>query len=108
MLQQAWRVPGARNLPPLMVLQAAGLLALALVELGETDRARAVCADVRETAAQVEQAWGEGAAAALAMVRLAEGRLAAATDPAAAVARPGTAPSSWPSTGARPRCWWAG
>ena len=84
-LQQTWQVPVRRDLPPLMVLQTAGLLALAVAELGEFDRASAVCAAVRDMASEAEQAWGEGAAAALAMVRLAEGRLAAVTDPAAAV-----------------------
>jgi len=85
LLLQAWQVPARRNLPPSMVLQAAGLLALALVELGDTDQANAVCADVREAASQAEQAWGDGAAAALAMLRLAEGLLASAKDPATAV-----------------------
>jgi LuxR family maltose regulon positive regulatory protein len=85
-LQRAWEVPARRELPPLMVLQTAGLLALAVAELGQPDRASAVCAAVRDTASEAERAWGEGAAAALAMVRLAEGRLTAAKDPAAAVA----------------------
>ena len=49
-LQQAWDVPARRLVPPFFLLQAAGLLALALVQLGETDRAHAVLADVRETA----------------------------------------------------------
>jgi LuxR family maltose regulon positive regulatory protein len=84
-LQRAWEVPARRKLPSLMVLQTAGLLALAVAELGESDRAAAVCAAVRDMAIEAEHAWGEGAAAALAMVRLAEGRLAAATDPAKAV-----------------------
>ncbi len=85
-LQQAWQVPARRNLPPLMVLQAAGLLALALIELGLPDRAEAVCADVRELASHTEQTWGDGSAAALAMLRFAEAQLAAAHDPAAALA----------------------
>jgi len=84
-LQQAWQVPVRRDLPPLMVLQTAGLLALAVAELGESDRSAAVCAAVRDMASEAEQAWGEGAAAALAMVRLAEGRAVAATDPATGV-----------------------
>jgi len=85
-LQQAWDVPARRLVPPFFVLQAAGLLALALVSLGEIERAHAVLADVRETAIQAEQAWGDGAAAALAMVRLAEGQLIATTDSAGALA----------------------
>jgi LuxR family maltose regulon positive regulatory protein len=85
-LQKAWQIPGRGTMPPLMVLQAAGLLALAVAELGQPARASAVCAAVRETADEAERTWGEGAAAALAMVRLAEGRLLADADPAAAVA----------------------
>ncbi|MEV6492924.1 LuxR C-terminal-related transcriptional regulator [Actinoplanes sp. NPDC051633] len=85
-LQQAWQFPVRPDLPPLMVLQTAGLLALAVAELGESDRASAVCAAVRDIASEAEQAWGEGAAAALAMLRLAEGRLALVRDPTAAVA----------------------
>jgi LuxR family maltose regulon positive regulatory protein len=90
-LQQAWDVPARRLVPPFFVLQAAGLLALALVGLGETDRAHSVLADVRETAIEAERAWGDGAAAALAMVRLAEGQLIAVTDPGGALAVLGSA-----------------
>ncbi len=78
---------------------------LALVQLGEPDRARAVLADRAGLAIEAERAWGDGAAAALAMLRLAEGRLTAATDPAAAVAVLDAA-SSWPRTGGRGPCWW--
>jgi len=84
-LQQAWDVPARRLVPPFFLLQAAGLLALALVQLGETDRAHAVLGDVQETARTAERAWGDGAAASLAMVRLAEGQLIAADDPRGAL-----------------------
>lgn len=85
-LQQAWDVPARRTVPPFFVLQAAGLLTLALVELGETARAHAVLAEVRAAARSAEQDWGDGAAAALAMLRLAEGRLIATNDPGRAIA----------------------
>ena len=85
-LQQGWRAPARRDLPPLMVLQAAGLLALALVQLGEIDQADAVCADVRETASRAEHTWGDGGAAALAMLRLAEALLVSTKDPVTALA----------------------
>jgi LuxR family maltose regulon positive regulatory protein len=72
--------------PPFFQLQTAGLLALALVQLSETERAHAVLADVREQASTAERAWGDGAAASLAMLRLAEGQLIAANDPRRALA----------------------
>lgn len=85
-LQRAWDVPARRTVPPFFVLQAAGLLTLALVQLGEIARAQNVLVDVRATATAAEQDWGDGAAAALAMLRLAEGRLIALSDPGRAIA----------------------
>lgn len=84
-LRRSWRSPARRDLPVLMTLQFAGLLTLGLVELGELDETRAVFTEVAVTAATAEQAWGDGAAAALAMLRLAEARFAAARDPVAAL-----------------------
>ncbi|MFC4942512.1 helix-turn-helix transcriptional regulator [Pseudonocardia sp. GCM10023141] len=85
-LQRSWRSPARRELPTLMVLQFAGLLTLGLVELGHDDAARDVLTEVADVAAAAERAWGDGAAAAIAMLRLAEARLAAQHDPAAALA----------------------
>ncbi len=84
-LQQGWRAPARRSLPPFMVLQAAGLLALALVQLDDSAQAAAVCADVHGAATRAEQAWGDGAAAALTMLRLAEALLTATRDPVTAL-----------------------
>jgi LuxR family maltose regulon positive regulatory protein len=85
-LQQAWTVPVRGTLPPFFLLQTAGLLALALLETGEVDHAREVIAEVREAALRAERDWSTGAAAALAMLRLAEGRMIAELDPQSALA----------------------
>jgi ATP/maltotriose-dependent transcriptional regulator MalT len=84
-LRDAWQTPIRRELPLLLSLQGAGALALGLIEVGDRDQAHRVVA--RETGAsdEVEQAWGDGAAAAVAMLRLAEGRLAAADQPMTAL-----------------------
>ncbi len=84
-LQRSWRIPSRRELPVLMTLQFAGLLTLGLVQLGRPAEARAVIAEVAAVADSAERAWGDGAAAALAMLRLAEARLAAVDGPAAAL-----------------------
>jgi LuxR family maltose regulon positive regulatory protein len=84
-LQRSWLIPSRHELPVLMTLQFAGLLTLGLVELARFDDARAVIAEVTVTAGTAERAWGDGAAAALAMLRLGEARLAAADHPAAAL-----------------------
>ena len=83
-LRRSWTNPAQGDVPTLMRLQYAGLLALGLVEEGDLDAARDIAADVAQTAADVESAWG-GAPAALAMLRLAEGRLAAIHDVVAAL-----------------------
>jgi LuxR family maltose regulon positive regulatory protein len=84
-LREAWRLPARRALPTVLTLQGAGLLALGLVELGHLDEARRVSAEVADLAAATERSWGNGAAAAVAVLRLAEARLVAAVDPAAAL-----------------------
>ena len=66
-------------------LQCAGQYALVLIEIGDAQAARAVCAEVAESAAAAEAAWGDAAAAAVAAIRLAQARLTAAKDPAAAL-----------------------
>jgi LuxR family maltose regulon positive regulatory protein len=83
-LRDAWESPARRELPGLLLLQCAGLFAMVLIETGDLDGARAVCRDVHEVADAAERAWGQGAAAALAILRLSEARLTWATDPAAA------------------------
>lgn len=63
-------------------LQCAGQLALALVDHGALDAARRVCVEVADAVAAAERNWGARAGAAVALLRLAEGRLIAATDAA--------------------------
>ena len=74
-LEDAWHTPGRRQMPTLLTLQYAGELMLQLVELGEHNRARRVDAEIADTALATERAWGPGAAAALARIRLAEARI---------------------------------
>jgi ATP/maltotriose-dependent transcriptional regulator MalT len=85
-LDDAWRAPGRRQLPTLLALQTAGELMLGLVAMGEHDRARRIGAEVAAAAMATERAWGPGAAAALARLRLAEARIILAEQgPAAAL-----------------------
>ncbi|HEX8508564.1 MAG TPA: LuxR C-terminal-related transcriptional regulator [Propionibacteriaceae bacterium] len=84
-LQECWESPARRQLPSLLLLQAAGQLSVVLVEAGDLDGARRVLREVAEVAAAAEEAWGPGAAAAVAGLRLAEARLLTATDPAGAI-----------------------
>lgn len=80
LLETTRDAPALGQLPALLNLQAAGQLTLGWVELGELDRAARVVASVRPLAAATEEAWGPGAAAALAALRLAEGRILALTE----------------------------
>ena len=84
-LWDCWQSPARRDLPSLLLLQAAGQLAAVLVEAGDLEGARRTVQEVRPVAAAAAEAWGLGAAAALAGLQLAEGRLIASTDPVAAV-----------------------
>jgi LuxR family transcriptional regulator, maltose regulon positive regulatory protein len=84
-LQDCWQEPVRWELPRLLLLQSAGQLALALVETGDMQAARQISAEVAGVAAEAEREWGPGAAAAVGVLRLAEARLVAADDPAAAL-----------------------
>jgi len=84
-LQACWRSPVRNELPAFFVLQLAGQLALAMSEAGDLDGVRRLSAEVAEAATAAERAWGHGAAAAVAGLRLGEARALMATDPAAAV-----------------------
>jgi LuxR family maltose regulon positive regulatory protein len=84
-LWDCWQSPARRDLPSLLLLQAAGQLAAILVEAGDPERARRTVQEVKPVAEAAEETWGLGAAAALAGLRLAEGRLIASTDPVAAI-----------------------
>ena len=85
-LQRCWRAPVRRQMPVLFLLQAGGQLAIAMVQLGDLDGASRVAIELADTADAAEQAWGVGAAPAVAVLRLAEGRLAMARDPNAGLA----------------------
>ncbi len=84
-LRDCWRSPLTSELPALFLLQLAGQLALALSEAGDVDGMRRLSAEVADTAASAEQAWGDGAAAAVAGLRLGEARALMTSDPAASV-----------------------
>jgi LuxR family maltose regulon positive regulatory protein len=84
-LQEGWRSPARRDLPSLHLLQTAGLLAQLLIEVGDLDGARRISREVRDVGVAAEEGWGQGAAAAIASLRLAEARLVMATDPRAAI-----------------------
>jgi LuxR family maltose regulon positive regulatory protein len=84
-LWDCWTSPVRRDLPALLQLQAAGQLALVLIEAGDPEVAGRVVREVGTLAAAADDAWGPGAAAALAGLRLAAARLTMSTDPAAAI-----------------------
>jgi LuxR family maltose regulon positive regulatory protein len=84
-LQDCWHSPARYELSALFLLQLAGQLALAYCEAGDLDGMRRLSAEVADAAAAAEAAWGSGAAAAVAGLRLGEARALLATDPAAAV-----------------------
>jgi LuxR family maltose regulon positive regulatory protein len=75
-LEQAWRSPGRLQLPTPVALAAAGTLGLCLLRTERTDRARRVCEEFGPVAAAAEAAWGDAAAAAVAQLRIVQGRLA--------------------------------
>jgi LuxR family maltose regulon positive regulatory protein len=84
-LWNSWTSPARRDLPALLQLQAAGQLALVLIHADDVQGAGRVAREVEPLAAAAEQAWGQGAAAAIAGLRLAAARLKMSTDPTAAI-----------------------
>jgi LuxR family maltose regulon positive regulatory protein len=84
-LRDCWRSPLRGQLPALLELQLAGQLALSLSEAGDLDGVRRLSGEVAAAASAAEAAWGPGAAAAVAVLRLAEARVLMATNPPAAV-----------------------
>jgi LuxR family maltose regulon positive regulatory protein len=84
-LRDCWRSPARQDLPALLQLQAAGQLALVLIHAGDSAGASRVTREVEPLAVAAGEAWGQGAAAALAGLRLAAARLTMPTDPAAAI-----------------------
>jgi LuxR family maltose regulon positive regulatory protein len=85
LLRECWHSPTRRELPSLLVLQAAGQLGGILVEARDLDGARRITHEVQELAEAAEQTWGQGAAAAVAALRFVEARLTMEVDPAASV-----------------------
>ncbi len=79
-LYDGWLSPARRELPTLLLLQFAGHLSMTLIEVGDHNNARRVSREVDSVALAAEEAWGPGAAAALASLRLAEARLLRATN----------------------------
>ena len=75
-LEDAWNRARVLGLPPLLGLQAASILALALFETGRTDRLRRLFADVAPAVQAAEEWWGSATAPGIARLRTVEGRLA--------------------------------
>jgi LuxR family maltose regulon positive regulatory protein len=75
-LADVWARPGRRRLPDFVMLQVAGLYAASLLRAGDVADAARVCAEVAPAARAAEETRGDGAAASLTLLRLAEGRLA--------------------------------
>ena len=76
LLNDAWRQPSRTLLPTPALLQTAGLYALNLLQIGDTEAASAVCEQVREISDTVEAHWGDASAASVTWLRLVEGDIA--------------------------------
>jgi LuxR family transcriptional regulator, maltose regulon positive regulatory protein len=74
-LTAAWSSPAARELPALLRLPTAGMLAGAHLRAGRLDVARRLCAAVAPEADEIERAWGDAAAPATAPLRFVEALL---------------------------------
>lgn len=75
-LRAAWRRSGPSGTPVFISLQAAGLLGMCLVETDRLDQARHLLHQVAPAAQGVLEVLGDAAAAAVAFLLAAEGRLA--------------------------------
>jgi ATP/maltotriose-dependent transcriptional regulator MalT len=73
----AWRRAGRLQLPPLLALQAASVLAQALFDSGHLEDAGRLCAGTASAVREVERAWGDAPAPGIARLHLVRGRLAA-------------------------------
>ncbi|HYO17638.1 MAG TPA: LuxR C-terminal-related transcriptional regulator, partial [Dermatophilaceae bacterium] len=76
LLDEAWRQPSRTLLPTPALLQTAGLYALNLLQIGDTEAASGVCEEVREISDTVEAQWGDASAASVTWLRLVEGEIA--------------------------------
>ena len=76
LLSDAWQQPSRSLLPTPALLQAAGLYALNLLQVGDLQAASDVCEEVSEVSEAVEGQWGDASAASVTWLRLVEGELA--------------------------------
>jgi len=75
-LAEAWDRARMLRLPPLLSLQAASILSVALLETRRYDRLRRLFADVAPDVRSAETLWGDATAPGVARLRTTEGRLA--------------------------------
>jgi LuxR family transcriptional regulator, maltose regulon positive regulatory protein len=75
-VDDAWDRARTLGLPPLLALQAASILAVALSETGRVDRLRRLFEDVRPAIQAAEDLWGTATAPGIARLRTVEGQLA--------------------------------
>ena len=75
-LAEAWEIPVAASMTPVNRMQAGGALVAAWVAVGELERARRLCRSLAPAADELERGWGSAAAAALTLLRTAQGLLA--------------------------------
>jgi LuxR family maltose regulon positive regulatory protein len=75
-LDDAWCRAVQLHLPPLLALQAASVLAQALLETGRPDAAARLCDSTEPTVRHAEQAWGDATPPGTTRIHLVRGRLA--------------------------------
>jgi LuxR family maltose regulon positive regulatory protein len=75
-LEEAWQRSRNPRFPPLVNLQPACSLAIALFQTGRFAEAQRICVESTPAARAVERAWGDGAALGIAPLRMVAGRLA--------------------------------
>ena len=75
-LDDAWRRAGELGLAPLLGLQAACSLALALFQSGRLQDARQLCTRLAPVVEAVEDAWGDTVAPGVPRLQMVQGRLA--------------------------------
>ena len=75
-LDGMWERSRAIGVPPLLGLQAASLLAMALADTGRTDRLRRLLAAAAPAVRAAEERWGSATAPGIARLRTVEGLLA--------------------------------
>ncbi len=76
LLEDAWDRARALGIPPLLALQAASILSMALVETDRLDRLRTLFVEVGPDVRAAEAMWGSATSPGIARLRTAEGQLA--------------------------------